>query len=186
MSNRYALTRQDPPPMSKWGNYGTAGGRPSKWAESLAELVSSPGVWHRVEGFHAPATASYLARGLAAGIEPGDYEATTRREVDGEHAPTGKAFLFVRYVGGEEYPSVGVEPEEDARAVYQGLPASGWRFSSGPPHNGRIVYRVPNNGNPMQGHGYRVWEDAWANVGLPCPGPEPAREDLPPGDEQGF
>jgi len=163
--------------MDTYGTYGAQGGRPSLWGKSLAPLRSQPGVWHRVAGFHAPSVASYIARGLASGVEAGDFEATTRREVGGEHAPTGKAFLFVRYVGGEEYPEPEPEPVEDP---YRGLGARWWRVDG----TGTVLYGIPVD--PVRSLGYSVlpWAEAWERVGLPCPGPEPERGSLPPEDER--
>lgn len=173
---KITLRECNPPAMGANGSHGASGGRPSKWSEALDPLREVPGVWHVVEGHFAPSTASYIARGLASGIEAGDFEATTRTALDGEHAPAGKVFVFVRFTGGEEYPDV-VEPELHVDGPYRGLKASAWKTSGA-----GVLYEVMQvtpTGHRL-GLGFVEWDRAWRYQGHDVPPvEEPSIEELP-------
>jgi hypothetical protein len=69
--------------------------RAGKWQAITSELRSRPGEWARVDTVSNTAFATMLKQGKLGDAEPGEFEATCRRNDDGSYD------IYARYVGTE-------------------------------------------------------------------------------------
>lgn len=73
----------------------------SDLTRGLHILRDSPKKWARLGDVdRASSVAQAITKGKLAGIEPGEFEAKSRRNVDGLPLPThGRSYVYARYVG---------------------------------------------------------------------------------------
>lgn len=78
------------------------------WVERLAPVREADDAWVRLPGMWATSTGAHIESGFFKGLDPGEYEATTRAHHREEHRghERMRCTVFVRYVGAKYEPSI--------------------------------------------------------------------------------
>lgn len=85
----------------EWGEPPEAGSRKvGVWATRLSHFKDKPGEWGKIPGYWPSPVAANIKKGEYTGVEPGEFEATTRIPDPADtDAPGDTVEIWVRFVG---------------------------------------------------------------------------------------